>query len=150
MSETYFAGYIAHATIKKIKCNICAKFMCKDPNSEIEHENIKQLLIKTRMYENVPNGGLVTPNEEFTIVIQKILQFFEKNFDGICYRANLLESLCNSVTPTIVSFCSDENHKKLIVQSTLRVLIRAKLKIINSKAKQSKRKLKKFDIINHI
>lgn len=149
MADTYFPGYIAHAAIKKIECVSCTNFMCKPPNNECENKN--ELLIKERTYVSfTPNGGLIVPQENFIVIIRKLIYLFEQNFDDLCYKTNLVYNFYNLLRDKIDFLCTDENHKKLVINSTIRVLIRAKLKIINAKAKQSKRRLKKFDIINYI
>lgn len=114
-----------------------------------EEASAANLLIDSRQYENIVNGGLKVPNALFVKITKTIVDIFTDNFDKFCFKKEVLQNLfgmCNSIKVA----CTDDLHRDIIIRHILKVLIRAKIKIINAKAKNAKKKLKKFDIINHL
>lgn len=148
MATTYFAGYVAHAVSKIHNCRGCKYFMCKE-NQDKNYEK-SESLIKNRQYENSINGSLLVPTAPFADIIQIIINCFETNFEKFCFERNVIKQLFDLCDNQIKIPCVILEHKNYLIMHTMRVLIRAKLKIVNASAKNKKRKLRKFDIVNHI
>lgn len=135
MATTYFAGYVAHAVLKINNCRECKDFMCKDTSRKNINYETSENLIKNRQYETIRDGGLKVPTRAFVEVTQKIINCFEKSFEKVCFEHNVIKKLSDLSAPQIKLACLIVEHKNQLIMHTMRVLIRAKLKIINATAK---------------
>ena len=144
MGMVYFCGYVAHAFLKKTNCTTCKTFMCKQ-NATTDRDK----LIKFRQFQNTMLG-LKYPTSKFVKIIQLVVDIFEKCFAEMCYQPNIIGKIKILCINKLKLECCSIAHQIGYIEHTLKVLLRAKLKQINQKCKNSKKKFKKLDIMNHV
>ena len=90
----FFAGFLARAESKRLKCEPCVNLFAKDRKTPIVHLDEDLGDEKERFLQQVNRGGLFTPTDSLYICVLHARQLYKEIFDkGDIERKFLKHSL---------------------------------------------------------
>lgn len=100
--------------------------------------------------EKTDENHLIKPNENFMQFINKIVTVFDRNFDHISYKENVIFNFVETYKKDYFLFESCEEHVEFVLKETLTILLRATLKRKTAEFRISKKRMQKLDNLRNI
>lgn len=144
-SITYFAGYVAHCTIKKFNCDCCKNVLIKTDHI-LKDEN--ELLIITRDYSDGDNiKYLNSPKPETYAAVLNSLKIFETHIANLSYVLGIKKIILNYInSDRLISnwLVSDDcvEHKSFLLEKLIVTKLYHYSKTVMSTRNINKQKLK--------
>lgn len=144
-SYVIILGYILFAFNKKFNCQQCLSALTQQIEDK---EDPRNKLIDLREFTSYKNN-LKKPNLNFVEWMQLAITFFDEMFLATSYKKNLLQNMCDAFLLKYTTLNCDE-HAEFMVKKVFLIVLRAVLKRKNAVFKTSKRRMAKFDNLNHL
>jgi hypothetical protein len=154
-SQAYYAGYLAHRTFKKFKCEQCKQRQC-DNVSTLDNADEKLLLEKTFSNISISSlSGLKAPHPLFFQMVKSSLSVYGKIFKKICHKQRimyrLLKATKNRIERLGITYSVDkgcEGHEKYTQETLFRVLLHKQCKWISASHKNTS--INKIRILHNV
>lgn len=147
-SVTYFAGYLAHCSIKKFHCNTCKINLVK--SDETLSDKLEMMIVnknfKTANESKI--NYLKRPTEGLLRVIFRASEIYNSVFGANYYKRNtsikqtIIEAVMNDtlIKSWVAGNCTE--HKKFILEHSTYVQLNRQVISVEKSDKSYKRKLK--------
>lgn len=150
-SRRYFAGYVLHMKLKKIKCENCELLLLKSSEDLLSTESKTECLIKNKNFFLGDVIKLHAPSDIYFEIVSMQVKLFLKCYETFCHKSNLkeriLEFCMRALQKEYPNYFNDEficfDHMKTYLNYLILILIRKHAKLTLEKMLKAKKNRKR-------